>query len=332
MSSSSDGGRRTRLGSDLTPRSRALVVVATGNVGKLAEIRSALPFPGWRFVAASELGDWDPPEETGETFAENALIKARYAAETFGHGGARRRLGPRGGRARRRAGRVLVALRGPLRHGRREQPPLAARARRTCPRASAPRGSAASWSSSTRTAPRWSPTGHAKARSASSRAAKAASATTRCSGPSRRPGAPWRELDLAEKNAISHRGVARLRRAAPRKLRRSGSRLPPELRLATLFDARQALVGPRRESRGRAVAQFGSASALGAEGRGFESRRPDQYAAVVQLVEHQPSKLTVAGSSPVGRSIDIHRAPRVAYRFADTTRAAVLICARSSVG
>ena len=67
-----------------TPAER-VVVVATGNVGKLVEIRSAMPFPGWRFVAASELGPWEPPEETGQTFAENALIKARYAAETFGH-------------------------------------------------------------------------------------------------------------------------------------------------------------------------------------------------------------------------------------------------------
>ena len=52
----------------------------------------------------------------------------------------------------------------------------------------------------------------------------------------------------------------------------------------------------------RGVAQLGSASALGAEGRWFESSHPD-HAAVVQLVEHQPSKLTVAGSSPVCRSI-----------------------------
>jgi XTP/dITP diphosphohydrolase len=62
-----------------------LVVVATANVGKLAEIRSAMPFAGWKFLAASELGPWEPPEETGQTFAENALIKARYAAAAFGH-------------------------------------------------------------------------------------------------------------------------------------------------------------------------------------------------------------------------------------------------------
>ena len=51
----------------------------------------------------------------------------------------------------------------------------------------------------------------------------------------------------------------------------------------------------------RGVAQLGSASALGAEGRWFESSHPD-HAAVVQLVEQQPSKLPVAGSSPVRRS------------------------------
>lgn len=68
-----------------SPDAGRVVVVATGNAGKLAEIRSTLDFAGWRFVAASELGPWDPPEETGSTFAENALIKARFAAQTFGH-------------------------------------------------------------------------------------------------------------------------------------------------------------------------------------------------------------------------------------------------------
>ena len=48
-----------------------LVVVATANHGKLAEIRSALPFVGWRFVPASELDyEWPSPEETGTTFEE----------------------------------------------------------------------------------------------------------------------------------------------------------------------------------------------------------------------------------------------------------------------
>ena len=59
------------------------VVVATKNAGKLAEIRAALPFPHWRFVSSAELRDWPEPEETGETFEENARIKAIAARERF---------------------------------------------------------------------------------------------------------------------------------------------------------------------------------------------------------------------------------------------------------
>jgi XTP/dITP diphosphohydrolase len=62
-----------------------LVVVSSSNHGKLAEIRSALDFPGWRFSAAGELDDeWPSPEETGETFEANARIKAIAARERFG--------------------------------------------------------------------------------------------------------------------------------------------------------------------------------------------------------------------------------------------------------
>jgi XTP/dITP diphosphohydrolase len=61
------------------------VVVASNNKGKLAEIRSALAFPGWHFVSAGELdAEWPSPEEDGETFEENARIKARAAVERFG--------------------------------------------------------------------------------------------------------------------------------------------------------------------------------------------------------------------------------------------------------
>lgn len=60
------------------------VVVATGNAGKLAEIRAALEFTGWEFVSVKELGDWDDPDETGATFEENARIKAKAAHERFG--------------------------------------------------------------------------------------------------------------------------------------------------------------------------------------------------------------------------------------------------------
>lgn len=61
------------------------VVVATNNKGKLAEIRSALPFEGWHFVAAGELDcEWPSPDETGDTFEANARIKALAAYERFG--------------------------------------------------------------------------------------------------------------------------------------------------------------------------------------------------------------------------------------------------------
>lgn len=61
-----------------------LVVVASSNHGKLAEIRATLGFPGWRFAPASELdSEWPSPDEDGETFEDNARIKARAARERF---------------------------------------------------------------------------------------------------------------------------------------------------------------------------------------------------------------------------------------------------------
>jgi XTP/dITP diphosphohydrolase len=61
------------------------VVVATHNRGKLEEIRATLAFPGWEFVTAEELG-LEPPEvvEDGETFTDNALIKAFAYRERLG--------------------------------------------------------------------------------------------------------------------------------------------------------------------------------------------------------------------------------------------------------
>ena len=60
------------------------VVVATGNPGKLTEIRAALALPGWVFVSVAELGEPPVVEETGATFAENALLKAQAYRDTFG--------------------------------------------------------------------------------------------------------------------------------------------------------------------------------------------------------------------------------------------------------
>ncbi len=61
------------------------VIVATKNRGKLDEIRCALSFPGWEFVTAEDVGI-EPPEveETGETFVDNALLKAGAYHRLFG--------------------------------------------------------------------------------------------------------------------------------------------------------------------------------------------------------------------------------------------------------
>ena len=55
------------------------VVVATGNRGKLRELAALLVPLGVELVPQSDFGI-EPPPETGATFLENALIKARHAA------------------------------------------------------------------------------------------------------------------------------------------------------------------------------------------------------------------------------------------------------------
>lgn len=59
------------------------IVMASGNAGKLAEIRRLLDGLGVEVIAQSDLGVTDA-EETGTTFAENSLLKARHAADATG--------------------------------------------------------------------------------------------------------------------------------------------------------------------------------------------------------------------------------------------------------
>jgi len=59
------------------------LVIASHNQGKVREIRALLAPYGIEPVSASDLG-LPEPEETGTTFAENALIKARASAEGSG--------------------------------------------------------------------------------------------------------------------------------------------------------------------------------------------------------------------------------------------------------
>lgn len=55
------------------------VVVATGNRGKLGELAALLAPLGVELAPQSDFGIESPPE-TGATFLENALLKARHAA------------------------------------------------------------------------------------------------------------------------------------------------------------------------------------------------------------------------------------------------------------
>ena len=52
------------------------ICAATGNPGKLRELRRILEAQGHEVLSQKELGLDLDPEETGSTFAENAAIKA----------------------------------------------------------------------------------------------------------------------------------------------------------------------------------------------------------------------------------------------------------------
>lgn len=58
-------------------------VLASGNPGKLAELRDLLDGYDIELVAQRELGI-DDADETGTTFVENAILKARHAASASG--------------------------------------------------------------------------------------------------------------------------------------------------------------------------------------------------------------------------------------------------------
>ncbi|MGB8634908.1 MAG: RdgB/HAM1 family non-canonical purine NTP pyrophosphatase [Rhodanobacteraceae bacterium] len=59
------------------------LVLASGNAGKLKELRELLRDRGIELIAQGALGVGDA-EETGSTFVENAILKARYASRATG--------------------------------------------------------------------------------------------------------------------------------------------------------------------------------------------------------------------------------------------------------
>ena len=60
------------------------VVLATGNPGKVEELRRILAPYGLELVGLADVPPYEPGPETGATFAENALAKAREAVAATG--------------------------------------------------------------------------------------------------------------------------------------------------------------------------------------------------------------------------------------------------------
>ncbi len=60
------------------------ILLATNNPGKVREMRALLEPGGWTVLTPADRGLVLEPEESGETYAENALIKARAFAAAVG--------------------------------------------------------------------------------------------------------------------------------------------------------------------------------------------------------------------------------------------------------
>ncbi len=58
------------------------LVIASANKHKITEIQAILS--GYRLIPLSELGDFPDVEETGSTFFENSLLKAKAACDATG--------------------------------------------------------------------------------------------------------------------------------------------------------------------------------------------------------------------------------------------------------
>ena len=181
---------------------------ASANHGKLAEIRSALDFPGWRFKPAAELdGEWPSPEEDGETFEANARIKAIAAHERFGLAALADDSGLEVDALDGEPGVYSSRYAGPCATTPRTTAACCSRCK-TCPPPSAPRASAARWCSSHPTAPRVVANGTCEGSIGFGRDGEGGFGYDPLFLPDATPGRTMAELTIAEKNAISHRGAA----------------------------------------------------------------------------------------------------------------------------
>ena len=73
--------RKIRMGTDMKEK---VIVVASGNAGKIREFKDILEPLGYTVKAQSELPPIEEVEETGTTFHDNAILKAQAITDAFG--------------------------------------------------------------------------------------------------------------------------------------------------------------------------------------------------------------------------------------------------------
>lgn len=62
------------------------LVIASGNIHKIRELKAMLkPLKTLDVLSLRDFPDYIPPEETGRTFEENAILKATHAATALNH-------------------------------------------------------------------------------------------------------------------------------------------------------------------------------------------------------------------------------------------------------
>jgi XTP/dITP diphosphohydrolase len=60
------------------------IIIASRNEGKIKEIKKIMDLPGVTFLTYRDLRSWPQIEESGQTFEENAVIKAKILMHKFG--------------------------------------------------------------------------------------------------------------------------------------------------------------------------------------------------------------------------------------------------------
>lgn len=62
---------------------RNKLLIGSANTGKARELAALIAGLPWEVISLRDLPEVDAPEETGATFAENAVLKARYYGDRF---------------------------------------------------------------------------------------------------------------------------------------------------------------------------------------------------------------------------------------------------------